>query len=131
MALLIVCAILAPGMVRTLARMSIQANLVGSAPFLITIYVGCVNAAILLTFLYRLLHRIGAGQVFIGENTACLRYISWCCFFGAALCLASTFYYKPWIAVGIAAAFMGPIVRVVKNVVAKAVSLQDEADLTV
>jgi len=40
-------------------------------------------------------------------------------------------YWIPWFAVGIAAAFMGLIVRVIKNVVAKAVSLQDDADFTI
>jgi len=45
--------------------------------------------------------------------------------------LASSYYWIPWFAVGAAAAFMGLIVRVIKNVVAKAVSLQDDADYTI
>jgi len=131
MALLLACAILAPRLVAILIRMSIQAKLAGAALFLYTIYAGSAAAAALLVFLYMLLRRIGAGQVFVRENTAYLRYISWCCFAGALICVVSAYYYVPWLAIGVAAAFMGLIVRVVKNVVAKAVSLQEEADFTI
>ncbi len=71
------------------------------------------------------------GQVFIMKNVVSLRHISWCCFLGAAICLVSALYYFPWALVGVAAAFMGLIVRVVKNVFARAVSLQDDADFTI
>jgi len=131
MAMLFVCALLAPRLIAALMRMSFLASSLGMTPFLATIYVGCAPAAALLTCLFLLLRRISAGQVFVRENTAYLRYISWCCYIGAIICLASAFYYIPWIAIGVAAAFMGLIVRVVKNIIAKAVSLQDEADFTI
>ena len=131
MALLGMCAVLAPRFVSTLMRLSIQASLVGTALFLSTIYAGCVPAAALLILLYLLLQRIGAGQVFVKENTVYLRYIAWCCFVGAAITLVSSLYYLPWLAIGVSAAFMGLIVRVVKNVIAKAVALQDDADYTI
>jgi hypothetical protein len=99
--------------------------------FLITIYSGCVPAALLLIELFRLLHRIGKGKVFITKNVDCLRHISWCCFLGAVICLASSIYYTAWIMVAIAAAFMALIVRVVKHVFSRAVSLQDDADFTI
>jgi len=131
MALLLACAILAPRLVRQLMWMSALANSAGRALFLATIYAGCVPAAALLVCLFVLLRRIGAGNVFVSKNTACLRYISWCCFAGAAICLASALYYVPWLAIGVAAAFMGLVVRVIKNVVAKAIQLQDDADYTI
>jgi len=99
--------------------------------FLITVYLGSLPAAALLVIMLTLLNKIGSGQVFIKENTERLRRISWCCFIGAAISIASAFYWIPWLAVGIAAAFMGLIVRVIKNIVAKAVSLQDDADYTI
>jgi len=111
--------------------MSLPAQKAGNTLFLATIYVGSIPAATLLAFLYALLHQIGSGRVFINENVSYLRYISWCCFAGAALCIISGFYYVPWFAPGIAAAFVGLIIRVVKNVVAEAVALQDESDLTI
>jgi len=131
MVLLLASVILAPRMVARLMQMSAMAHGAGRGLFLGTIYTGSVPAAAILIWLFVLLRRISAGQVFIKENTACLRYISWCCFFGAAVCLVSSLYYTPWVAIGVSAAFMGLIVRVVKNVVAKAVSLQDDAEFTI
>ena len=131
MALLLTCAVLASWIVNRLNSLSIAARAAGRTLFLITLYVGCVPAAALLICLYVLLHRISAQRVFVGENTECLRHISWCCFAGAIICIVSALYYIPWLAVGVAAAFMGLIVRVIKNVVAKAVSLQDDADFTI
>ena len=131
MALLAACAVFAPRIVGIVTGSSVAANIAGKTKFLITIYTGCVPAAALLILLYALLHRIGGGRVFVRENTECLRYISWCCFAGAAVCIASGLYYVPWFAVGVAAAFMGLIIRVLKNVVARAVSLQDDAEFTI
>jgi hypothetical protein len=131
MVLLLACAILAPRFVALFVQISALAFSAGKSLFLITIYTGCIPAGALLVCLYILLNHINAGNVFIKENTACLRYISWCCFAGAAISFASALYYVPWLAIGVAAAFMGLIVRVVKNIVAKAVSLQDDADYTI
>ena len=131
MAMLVACMIGAPWLVTRLLSMSQPAQNAGSTLFLLSIYTGSVPAATLLALLYALLHQIGSGHVFISENVTYLRYISWCCFAGAAICVASSFYYIPWFAPGIAAAFVGLIIRVVKNVVAEAVLLQDESDLTI
>jgi len=131
MVLLLFCAVSAPWLVSRLISISLAAHIAGRAWFLLTIYAGGAVAATLLILLYILLHRIGKGCVFVSENTMCLRHISWCCFAGAVICIASALYYIPWIAVGVAAAFIGLIVRVIKNVVAKAVSLQDDADFTI
>ena len=99
--------------------------------FLVTVYVGCVPAALLLIFLFILLRRIDSGEVFIQKNVDSLRYISWCCFAGAAVSAVSLFYYFPWVMVAVAAAFMGLIVRIVKNIFGRAVALQDDADHTI
>ncbi|HHX77155.1 MAG TPA: DUF2975 domain-containing protein [Firmicutes bacterium] len=109
-----------------------RAELKGTRPFfLATIYGGAIPAGILLYNLLGLLKRIEKEQVFIAKNVDCLRRISWSCFAGALIAIISTFYYFPWIFVAIAAAFMGLIVRIVKNVLAKAVELKDEVDYTV
>lgn len=109
-----------------------RADLRGDGPFfLATIYTGGIPAAMLLWNLLALLQRIEKEQVFIPENVNRLRRISWSCFLGAAIAALSALYYFPWIILAIAAAFMGLIVRVVKNVVAKAVELQNEVDYTV
>jgi hypothetical protein len=99
--------------------------------FLATIYIGAVPAAYLLYSLLGLLRRIQIGQVFISDNVETLRRISWSCFIGAGIAIISVIYYIPWIFLAVSAAFMGLIVRVVKNVVAQAVALQDEVDSTI
>jgi len=131
MALLLVCAILAPRLVNRLIFMSGAARDAGSTLFLITIYAGSIPAAALLGVFNVFLRRLGKGIVFVRENIVSLRQISWCCFAGAVICIISAFYYFPWLAIGVAAAFMGLILRVVKNVFSKAVSLQDDAELTI
>ena len=121
----------APWLVQRLLDFS-RADLVGKEVyFLLTIYSGSVPAAILLFCLFRLLHRIELEQVFIAINVKYLRRISWSCFAGAIICFASMPYYFPWVFVAVAAAFMGLIVRVVKNVIAQAVELKDESELTI
>jgi len=131
MVLLVACLVSAPWLVTKLISMSAPAQNAGRTLFLVTLYVGSVPAAALLVFLYALLNHISSGRVFINANVNNLRYISWCCFAGAIICLASGFYYIPWFVPCIAAAFIGLIIRVVKNVIAKAVALQDESDLTI
>lgn len=124
-------ALSAPWLVRWLTDFS-RADLAAKEVFFLsTIYSGSIPAALLLFCLYRLLHHIEIEQVFITANVEYLRRISWSCFAGAFISLASTSYYFPWIFVAVAAAFMGLIVRVVKNVVEQAVELKKESELTI
>lgn len=129
--LLIGTALAAPWLVQRFLIFS-RADLAGrSIFFLLTIYSGSVPATVLLFCLYRLLYRIELEQVFVTANVECLRRISWSCFAGAIICIASVAYYFPWIFIAVAAAFMGLIVRVIKNIIAEAVELKNEADFTV
>ena len=131
MIILILVAASAPWLTRWFFDFS-RADLIGTEPFfLLTIYSGCIPAAVLLISLYRLLRRIETGEVFILQNVESLRWISWSSFLGALICLLSVIYYFPWVFVAVPAAFMGLIVRVVKNVVAQAVELKNEIDFTV
>jgi len=57
--------------------------------------------------------------------------VEWGEIYQSEISFVSVFYYFPWVFVAVAAAFMGLIVRVVKNVVAQAVALQNEVDYTV
>jgi hypothetical protein len=129
--LLIAAVVTAPWLTRWFVNFS-QAGLEGKAAyFMATIYAGAFPAAYLLYSLFVLLRRIDAGQVFVDENVELLRRISWSCFLGAVIALVSVFYYNSWLFVAVAAAFMGLIVRVLKNVFAQAVELKNESDYTV
>ena len=131
MVMLVVCIVLAPRVVESLLRRSAMANGAGAGLFLLTLYVGSVPAGALLVCMLLLLKRISAGEVFVRQNISYLRFISWCFFIGGVICAASSLYYTPWLPISIMAAFMGLVVRVVKNIIAKAVSLQDDADFTI
>jgi len=129
--LLLTAVVSAPTLVEWLIGFS-RAGLQGTEPFFFaTLYVGSIPAAILLYKLFRLLQRIAAQQIFLPENVTHLRIISWSCFAGAVICIVSSLYYFPWLLVALPAGFTGLIVRVVKNVVALGVELQNEADYTV
>ena len=78
-----------------------------------------------------ILRRIEAGAVFVPANVTALRRISWCCAGAAVVCLAAAYIYLPFAFLGVAAAFMALIVRVLKNAFAQAVHMRDELDYTI
>ncbi|NCC08693.1 MAG: DUF2975 domain-containing protein [Clostridia bacterium] len=90
-----------------------------------------IPAYIAVHFLYKLLTNIEKEQVFTDENIRCLRIISWCCFAGAAVFFAGAFKAVSCILLCALAAFIGIILRVIKNVFERAVALQNENDLTI
>lgn len=101
------------------------------ALFLVSLYAASVPAYCLLFCLTRLLANIADGQVFIPQNVRALRSAGWCCVAAALVCLASCFYYIPFLAVAVAAAFMALIIRIIKNVFEQAIGMKAELDLTV
>lgn len=105
------------------------------AVLLTAVYVGSVFAWIALYKLFRLLRQIKQGRVFVGENVKLLRAISWCCFGAAAATLvggaAALKLILPLLVLAAAAAFMGLIVRIVKNVFQQAIAMKSELDLTI
>ena len=95
---------------------------------------GYCSAALALWMLYNLymfLARIEKEEVFTPANVLALRRISWCCAGAAAVCLAAAYIYLPFAFLGVAAAFMALIVRVLKNAFAQAVHMKDELDYTI
>lgn len=99
--------------------------------FLTTVYTSAVPAAVALLELRRMLSNIRRGKVFIQENVSALRRLSWCCFLAGGVYLLSTLYYPTYILLGAAAAFIGLILRVVKNIFAEAVEIKTENDYTI
>lgn len=99
--------------------------------FLVSLYTAAPFAFITLFHLNKLLLNIEGGQVFIRANPHHLNRVSWCCGAVAVICCVSTFYYTPFAIIAVAAAFVGMIVRVVKNVFEQAILLREEADYTI
>ena len=98
---------------------------------LVALYCCCPPGFYLLLCLDRLLQNLLAGQVFIHHNVQLLRRISWCCYLAAAITLAASFWYLPFLVIAAAAGFMGLVLRVVKNVFDQAIYLQTEVDYTI
>lgn len=99
--------------------------------FLTSTYTTAVPVAIALHSLHCLLANLRREQIFIQKNVSYLRRISWCCFASAFIFLISSFYYLPFVFLMTAAAFMGLILRVLKNTFERAVLLQEENDYTI
>lgn len=95
--------------------------------FLLLIPVGVADG-----FLVKLLLLVKQHLVFTDKAVSCLRTISWCCFIEAVLCLVTARPFFPvHYAAAFAAAFLGLVLRVVKNVIEEAVALKAENDFTI
>jgi hypothetical protein len=69
--------------------------------------------------------------VFVGQNVCYIRRIRWCCAGVSGLCIIPACYYPPlWLMVLIMA-FLALVVSLVKNIMAAAVELREENDLTI
>ncbi len=100
-------------------------------PLLITLYIAAVPALAAIISLDRLLSNIRKGEPFISRNVTCLRIISYCCFAESLIFIYfATQRTFAWFVV-IAFAFMGLILRVVKNVFQQAVAMREENDFTI
>ena len=129
--IMIVVAVFAPKIFSALIEIRV-AYLGGTLPyFLISTYTLCVPATLALSGLWRLLDNIDKGEVFIENNVRILRMLSWRCIFAGGICLVSAVYYLPFIIIAAAAGFVGLLLRIVKNVFARAVEIKQDNDFTI
>lgn len=101
-----------------------------------TIFAACfypcaLFAYITLYSLLRLLFNIKKQEIFTDKNVKYLRHISWCCFSVAFITLIGGILYIPFLFISIAAAFVGLMLRIVKNVMQNAVEINEENALTI
>ena len=78
-----------------------------------------------------LLRAILASQVFTHENVRKLRLIRWCCFAVAVICIPAACFYYPLVFMVLVMGFLSLAVTVVVRVMAAAVALREENDLTI
>ena len=90
-----------------------------------------IFAYVALYSLLRMLFHIKKDRIFIPENVRYLRRISWCCFAVAFITMLGGIQYIPLMCFAVAAAFMGLMLRVVKNVMENAVEIKAENELTI
>lgn len=79
----------------------------------------------------RLVGNILKKQVFILENVRYIRRIRWCCAGVSGLCIVPAWFYPPLALMVIIMAFLALVVSLVKNIMAAAVELREENDLTI
>ena len=85
----------------------------------------------LLAAMWRLLTRLAKGAVFVPENVQSLTAIQLCCFAACLICLGGTFVLPTLFILVLATAFMGLVVRIVRQIFRQAIPMKDELDLTV
>ena len=79
----------------------------------------------------QLVRRILAGDVFIRNNVRRISRLRWCCLLVSLICLPATFFYLPLLFMVVIMGFLGLVVSVVANVMAAAVEIREENDMTI
>lgn len=95
------------------------------------LYISDFIAFFVIGALYRLLQNIKRKKVFISQNASYLRLISWGLMAIALVLLIFSFARRGSLLFAFVMAFLGLIIRVLKNVFEEAVSLQNEQDFTI
>jgi len=78
-----------------------------------------------------LLRQILQNQVFTHENVRRIRVIRWCCLAVALICIPAAFCYYPLVFMVLVMGFLSLAVTVVVRVMAAAVQIREENDLTI
>lgn len=99
--------------------------------FMATVYACAVPLGVILWNVYRLVAEIGRELIFTKENIRRLRLMSWMCFLVAVICLISMGYYVFYFVIAGCAAFIGLLLRVIKNVFVRAAQIKEENDFTI
>ena len=97
----------------------------------ITLYICEALAFGALWSLHKLLSNINNDQVFIPENTSCLRRISWICMIMGVVLFIFSLWQTIFLFAAILVIMFGLIMRVLKNVFEKAVEIKSENDFTI
>ncbi len=79
----------------------------------------------------RIILNILKEQVFIQSNVCYVRRIRWCCAIVSLICVPAACFYQPLIFMVVIMAFLALVVSLVKNILAAAVELREENDLTI
>lgn len=122
---------LCPGLMKQFVKYSFSARGKDAVFFMATVYACAVPLGCILWQLYGLVSRIGGEDIFTGKNIHALRIISWMCFAVTLICLVSMSYYVFYIVLAACAAFIGLLIRVIKNVFVRARQLKEENDFTI
>ena len=79
----------------------------------------------------RIVTNLLRDQVFVLANVRYVRRIRWCCAGVSLICIPAACFYQPLIFMVVIMAFLALVVSLVKNILAAAVELREENDLTI
>lgn len=102
-----------------------------TVPLLVTFYICAVFGFVILFVLDRLIRNIGNDKVFTDENVKLIKILSYCCFAIAVVTLIFARLRILVFVITFAAAFIGLILRVIKNCFSEAIRLREENDFTI
>ncbi len=97
----------------------------------IVLYLSAILGILALWQLHGLLQRFTKQEVFVQENVTSFRRIAWCCFGVALIWLLLMFWRFLAFFIAFMAAFVGLLLRVMKNMLEAAVKLREENDYTI
>ena len=100
-------------------------------PVVTTFYCILPFAAGVIVCLVKLLLNIMGDEVFTRMNVSLIRAISILMFIATIIFAVAGYFYMPFYLLGVCAAFIVTVVRVVKNCFAAAVLIKDENDMTI
>ncbi|MGN0642318.1 MAG: DUF2975 domain-containing protein [Huintestinicola sp.] len=102
-----------------------------TVPLLITFYSCAACGFVILWFLNKLIGNICKDKIFVEENVKYLRILSYCCFAIALITLIFARLRILIFVVTFASAFIGLILRVIKNCFTAAIAIREENDYTI
>ena len=120
-----------PGLLRWYAALRPGLGHTASLAIRIGFYCAAVPVFLALWNLDGLLRRILARQVFIRANVRAISTVRWCCLAVASICLTAACFYPPLIFLTVIMVFLTLILSVLRDVMAAAVEIREENDLTV
>ena len=98
---------------------------------LVWMYLLYIPAGIVLVSLIMLLGNIRKEEIFVKKNIPLFRALSWGCFLASLILLVLSQYTDFFTLNAVVVAFIGLILKVVKNVFEEAIILKDENDYTI
>lgn len=109
--------------------------IMGVTPFapacIVAFYVCSPAAWTALVCIIKLLKNVLSDNIFTQSSVKLLRILSWCCAFVSAVCFVIMFIFRLFFVFCLGAGLMMLILRVLKNVMARAVELKNENELTI
>ena len=103
----------------------------GAAAVFFGFYLCLIPVVLALLRIETLLKNILSGDVFIHGNVKLIRSVRSCCLIVAVICVLAGLFYQPLLFLSVIMGFLCLIVSVVMNVIAAAVEIREENDLTV